>query len=145
MKTKTKAKAKTKVKVRTIKKEKTVKLTKKKLDEFRKLLLSRKEDLVKEALSSLGGMTEMKEVHADLTDQASAEADRDFLLRIRDRERKLILKIQEAIDRIDQGTFGICEVCGEPISEERLLARPVTTQCIECKTDMEDQERRMVV
>ena len=118
-------------------------MNKKKLEEFRKVLSNWKDTLVKEAVESMGGMTEIQETHADLTDQASAEADRDFLLRIKDRERKLILKIKEALDRIDAGTFGICEICGEPINEERLKARPVTTQCIECKTDMEDQERRM--
>ncbi len=118
-------------------------MSKKKLEEFRQVLNNWKDALVKEALQQMGGMTEVQELHADLTDQASAEADRDFLLRIKDRERKLILKIREALHRIDDGGFGICEVCGEPISEERLRARPVTTQCIECKTDMEDQERRM--
>jgi DnaK suppressor protein len=121
---------------------KKVGMSKKKLEEFRGVLNSWKDTLVKEALQSIEGMTEVQELHADLTDQASAEADRDFLLRIKDRERKLILKIREALTRIDDGTYGTCEVCGEQISEERLKARPVTTQCIECKTDMEDQERR---
>ena len=118
-------------------------MSKKKLEEFRQVLNTWKDTLVKEALASMEGMTEVQEPHADLTDQASAEADRDFLLRIKDRERKLILKIREALHRIDAGTFGTCEICGEQISEKRLRARSVTTQCIECKTDMEDQERRM--
>jgi DnaK suppressor protein len=69
------------------------------------------------------------------------EADRNFLLRIKDRERKLITKVKEAMDRVDNGTFGICESCGKPISEKRLMARPVTTLCIECKTEGENQER----
>jgi DnaK suppressor protein len=77
----------------------------------------------------------------DPTDRASLESDRNFLLRIKDRERKLILKVKEALDRVDSGTFGICESCGRPISEKRLMARPVTTLCIECKTEREDQER----
>jgi DnaK suppressor protein len=77
----------------------------------------------------------------DPTDRASLESDRNFLLRIKDRERKLIQKVKEAMDRIDDGTFGICESCGRPISEKRLMARPVTTLCIECKTEREDQER----
>jgi DnaK suppressor protein len=77
----------------------------------------------------------------DPTDRASLESDRNFLLRIKDRERKLIQKVKEALDRIDNGTFGICESCGRPISEKRLMARPVTTLCIECKTEREDQER----
>ena len=78
----------------------------------------------------------------DPTDRASLESDRNFLLRIKDRERKLIMKVKEALDRIDNGTFGICESCGKPISEKRLMARPVTTLCIECKTDLENLERR---
>jgi DnaK suppressor protein len=77
----------------------------------------------------------------DPTDRASLEADRNFLLRIKDRERKLILKLKEALDRIDDGTFGICESCGRSISEKRLMARPVTTLCIECKTEDEKKER----
>lgn len=77
----------------------------------------------------------------DPTDRASLESDRNFLLRIKDRERKLIQKVKEALDRIDNGTFGICESCGRPISEKRLMARPVTTQCIECKTEEEKRER----
>jgi len=78
----------------------------------------------------------------DPTDRASLESDRNFLLRIKDRERKLILKVKEAMDRIDSETFGICESCGKSISEKRLMARPVTTLCIECKTELEDQERK---
>jgi DnaK suppressor protein len=77
----------------------------------------------------------------DPTDRASLESDRNFLLRIKDRERKLIMKVKEALDRIDDGTFGICESCGRPISEKRLMARPVTTQCIDCKTEEEKKER----
>src|SRR4030042_4488127 len=63
----------------------------------------------------------------DPTDRASLESDRNFLLRIKDRERKLVMKVKEALDRIDNGTFGICESCGKPISEKRLMVRPVTT------------------
>jgi len=77
----------------------------------------------------------------DPTDRASLESDRNFLLRIKDRERKLITKVKEALDRIDDGTFGICESCGRPISEKRLMVRPVTTQCIDCKTEEEKRER----
>ncbi len=77
----------------------------------------------------------------DPTDRASLESDRNFVLRIKDRERKLITKIKEALERIDNGTFGICDSCGKAISEKRLKARPVTTLCIECKTEDENQER----
>jgi len=119
------------------------KMTKKKLEQFRESLTNWMNELIREARLSMGELTEVQENYAVMTDQASAEIDRNFLLRIKDRERKLILKIREALERIDGGTYGICEICGEPISEERLKARPVTTQCIECKTDMEEQERRM--
>ena len=77
----------------------------------------------------------------DPTDRASLESDRNFLLRIKDRERKLITKVEEALARIENGTFGICESCDKPISEKRLMARPVTTQCIDCKTAEEKRER----
>jgi DnaK suppressor protein len=78
----------------------------------------------------------------DPNDRASQESDRTFELRIRDRERRLLAKIREALERIDDGTFGVCEECGEEISEARLRARPVTTLCIDCKMEEERQEKR---
>jgi DnaK suppressor protein len=86
-------------------------------------------------------MTDSKENFPDPTDRAAMESDRNFLLRIRDRERKLISKIREALERIDEGTYGICESCGEDISEQRLKARPVTTLCIDCKKRQEANEK----
>lgn len=77
----------------------------------------------------------------DMTDQASAETDQNFMLRLREREQKLLNKIDEALERINQGTFGICENCGQGISWKRLEARPVTTLCIECKTQQEAEEK----
>jgi len=77
----------------------------------------------------------------DPTDQATMESDRDFDLRIRDRERRLIRKIDQAVARIKEGTFGVCESCGGDISSKRLQARPVTTLCIDCKTAQEIEER----
>jgi DnaK suppressor protein len=88
-------------------------------------------------------MTAQKENFPDPTDRASLEADRNFMLRIRDREHKLIKKIKKALDRIDNGTFGICDSCGEDISIKRIKARPVTTQCIDCKTKEEAQEKAL--
>ena len=76
----------------------------------------------------------------DPTDRAALESDRNLTLRIRDRERKLRLKIEEALARIEDGIFGICEMCEEEISSNRLTARPVTTLCINCKEDQEDEE-----
>jgi DnaK suppressor protein len=117
-------------------------MNKKKLDKFKAMLNKKMQDLISEANDAMGGMTETKENFADPTDLASFESDQNFLLRIGDRKRKLILKIRGVLDKVDDGSFGICEICGEPIPEERLMARPETTQCIECKTEMEEQEKR---
>jgi DnaK suppressor protein len=88
-----------------------------------------------------GGLNAEKENFPDLGDQASAEANQNFTLRLREREQKLLKKIDEAIDRIKNGTFGICESCEEEIGIKRLKARPVTTLCIECKTKQEEEEK----
>lgn len=79
---------------------------------------------------------------ADINDQATLESERSFELRIKDRERKLVSKVQEALKKIADGTYGICESCGEPIGVKRLQARPVTSLCISCKSEMEAEERR---
>ncbi|MCK4790342.1 MAG: RNA polymerase-binding protein DksA [Desulfobacteraceae bacterium] len=116
-------------------------LTKKKKEDFKKLLTGRLNELLKEANKTVSGMTDQRENFPDPTDRATMESDRNFTLRIRDRERKLIAKIRDALDRIEEGTFGICEECGEDISAERLEARPVTTLCIECKKKQENDEK----
>ena len=110
--------------------------------DFKILLEARLEELLSEANDTVTEMTQSKEDFPDPTDRASHESDRNFLLRIRDRERKLIVKIQDALARIEDGTFGICDECGELISAERLRARPVTTLCIQCKTEAEEMEKR---
>ena len=112
-----------------------------KLEFFRYMLTQKVNDLLGEAEKTVSEMINVKENFPDPNDRASLESDRNFELRIRDRERKLILKMREAIQRIDEGTFGICESCGGPISEKRLMARPVTTYCIECKTKEEKLEK----
>jgi len=111
------------------------------LEEFRGLLQQQMDELLQDAGKTVSGMTEEKTNFPDPTDRASLESDRNFELRIRDRERKLINKIRQAIERIDDGTFGLCEHCEEEIGVERLRARPVTTLCIDCKTEQERQER----
>ena len=116
-------------------------MEKEKIDYYRNLLTKKMEELLAEAGKMVVDMSDEEETFPDPTDRASLESDRNFLLRIRDRERKLIVKIREALERIENGTFGICEVCGEEISEERLRARPVTTLCIDCKTDEEEKEK----
>jgi DnaK suppressor protein len=112
-----------------------------KLELFRVMLTQKITELLEDAGKTVSEMTIAKENFPDPNDRASLEADRNFELRIRDRERKLIAKMQEAIRRIDDGTFGICDNCGGPISEKRLLARPVTTQCIDCKIKLEKIEK----
>jgi DnaK suppressor protein len=118
-------------------------MKKKDLDYFKNLLTDQLEELLDHADSTVSGMTSQKENFPDPTDRASLEADRNFMLRIRDREHKLIKKIKKTLDRVDSGTFGICESCGEDIGIERLKARPVTTQCIECKTKEEAMEKAL--
>ena len=112
-----------------------------KLQYFRNLLTQKINDLLSGAGKTVSEMTDEKENFPDPNDRASLESDRNFELRIRDRERKLISKMQEAIKRIDDGTFGNCEKCGGNISEKRLMARPVTTLCIDCKTKEEKLEK----
>ncbi len=113
------------------------------IEYFRTFLNSRLKELLSQADNTVSGMTSQKENFPDPTDRASMESDRNFMLRIRDRENKLIKKIKKALDRIENDTFGICESCGEDIAIERLKARPVTTQCIDCKTREEAMERAL--
>lgn len=114
----------------------------KKYEEIKKELEKQKSALLAEAGIILGGgLNPGSENYSDLGDQATAVADQNFLLRIKEREQKLLKKIDEALERIAAGTFGICENCGNEISSKRLLARPVTTLCIECKTRQEQEEK----
>jgi len=117
-------------------------MTQEQLEYFRNLLTQRIDQLLSEAGKTVSEMTGENVNLPDITDRASLESDRNFELRIRDRERKLIKKLREGLDRIDSGTFGTCEICGKDISEKRLMARPVTTLCIECKTEQEQLERQ---
>ncbi|MFH7321366.1 RNA polymerase-binding protein DksA [Desulfurivibrio sp. D14AmB] len=110
-------------------------------DYFRKKLEELSQQLLSEAEKTIHEMTDHSDNYPDPTDRATAESDRSFELRIRDRERKLLAKIKEAIERIEQDTYGICEACGDDISLKRLEARPVTTLCIACKTRQETQEK----
>ena len=118
-------------------------MKKKDKDYFKKYLTERLEELLNQADNTVSGMTETKENFPDPTDRAALEADRNFMLRIRDRESKLIKKIKGALDRIENDTFGICESCGADITIKRLKARPVTTQCIDCKSKEEALEKAL--
>lgn len=117
-------------------------MDKERKEHYRKLLNGKLDELLSGAERAVSGMSESKDEHfADPSDRASHETDRNFLLRVKDRERKLIGKIKEALARLDNDTYGICELCGEPISDKRLEVRPVTTQCIECKKEAEEMEK----
>ena len=144
------AKKKTTVKKKTTTETKTATAAKKKaptksqrakvIEHIKQDLLSQRTSLLKEAeetLSTLPGETNFP----DMGDQATAETDRNFILRLRDRERMLLKKIEETIERLDSTDYGICEECGNEIGTKRLEARPITTYCIDCKTRQEEEER----
>ncbi len=118
-------------------------MRKRDLESFRKLLAERRLELIAEATRTVDGMGETREQFPDPTDRASLEGNRNLELRIRDRERKLVSKIDEALGHIEDGSYGKCEECGGDIGIERLRARPVTTLCIECKSMQEAQERKL--
>lgn len=110
--------------------------------EILKDLQQQRADLLAEAGVILGGgLAQEAENLADMGDQATAVADQNFMLRLREREQRLLKKIDEAIDRIRANTFGVCEDCGGEIGYKRLKARPVTTLCINCKTKQEEDEK----
>jgi DnaK suppressor protein len=108
---------------------------------FRAKLLAWREDILKEAKETLLHLQEENQNHPDLADRASSETDRAIELRARDRQRKLISKIDEALARIDDGTYGYCEETGEPISLRRLEARPIATLSVEAQERHERRER----
>ncbi|NTV14172.1 MAG: RNA polymerase-binding protein DksA [Desulfobulbaceae bacterium] len=116
-------------------------MNKEHLAHFKTKLEEMSDSILSGADRTITDMTDHNDNYPDPTDRASAESDRSFELRIRDRERKLLNKIKEAIERIDNGTYGICDDCGDEIAVERLDARPVTTFCIDCKTRQEQEEK----
>ena len=108
---------------------------------FRKKRLDWKDDIVKESRETLTNLQNDSENHPDFADRASSETDRSIELRSRDRQRKLISKIDAALGRIEEGTYGFCEETGEPISIKRLDARPIATLSIEAQERHERNER----
>jgi len=111
------------------------------LEYFRRKLLAWKEDILRESRETLGHLQSETENHPDLADRASSETDRALELRTRDRQRKLISKIEEAIRRVEDGSYGYCEDTGEPISLARLEARPIATLSLEAQERHERKER----
>ena len=110
---------------------------------FRQKLVSWKKDLLKESSQTLNNLQNENEAKPDITDRASEEIDRSFELRTRDRERKLINKIDTALQRIEDGSYGYCDETGDPISIKRLEARPVATLSLEAQEMHEKAEKRI--
>jgi len=113
------------------------------LTEVRSKLEQQRQELVAKGLDQLQSMRQEGRWDGprDSIDESVAEQVESTQLRLKDREKKLLLKVEDAIKRFDAGEFGYCEECGDPIEEKRLLARPMTTMCIECKEDQEREER----
>jgi DnaK suppressor protein len=116
-------------------------LTTQQKQQFRKLLSQRLDELLKESNKSADGMNDVRDQPPDPLDRAVTEFDTSFAFRLREREGNLIRKIEDALSRLEDGTFGICEECGEEISQGRLQARPITTLCIKCKDKQEAYEK----
>jgi DnaK suppressor protein len=111
------------------------------LEYFKDLLTRQLEELLTRAEKTVAELIRNGDLSADIVDQASSDIDRNYTLRICDRESQLIKKIKTALLKIEENTFGICESCDEQIGIERLKARPVTAYCIRCKTQMEAFEK----
>ncbi|MDB5509796.1 MAG: transcriptional regulator, TraR/DksA family [Hyphomicrobiales bacterium] len=110
-------------------------------DYFRRKLMGWKDEILRESRETLAALQSENENHPDLADRASSETDRAIELRARDRQRKLIAKIDAALSRIDDGTYGYCEETGEPIALKRLDARPIATLSVEAQERHERRER----
>ncbi len=110
-------------------------------DYFRRKLIAWKEDILRESRETLAVLQNENENLPDVADRASSETDRAIELRARDRQRKLIAKIEAALGRLDEGTYGFCEETGEPISLKRLDARPIATLSIEAQERHERREK----
>jgi DnaK suppressor protein len=113
------------------------------MEKFKKLLTQQKDDLLKNARRTLSGDIHLDpDDFPDEIDTASSEMNLAFQGRLRERERGLISKINQALDKIEDGVYGECESCGEQISLKRIQARPVAELCIDCKAEQEQLERR---
>ncbi len=112
-----------------------------KLEHFKKLLLEKREKILQSVKEMKQGLEDRGEKLADAVDQAARERDLSFNIRLKEREQKLLKKIDKALKKIEEGTYGICEACGREIDEKRLEARPEATLCIECKRAQERFEK----
>jgi DnaK suppressor protein len=130
--------------IQIIERRERTQVRKRDLDKFRKLLQSQREQLIENARRALSGDIHLDpDDFPDEMDAASSEINLAFLGRLRERERRLIAKIDQALAKIETNEFGLCENCGEEIGIKRLEARPVAELCIDCKSEQERLERRM--
>lgn len=115
-------------------------MDKKQIEFFESLLNKRLEDLLNQAEQTMSELVSQSDQEIEEIDRASAYADQTMKLKIKTRESRLIKKVKQALERIEEGTYGFCDECGQEISIKRLEARPVTTKCIECKENQEKTE-----
>jgi DnaK suppressor protein len=116
-------------------------MKKRELERIRKILQSQLEELTQKSDDAIVSLLNSTVHSADPLDRTSQQLERDFALHMLDRENKLMMKIKKALRKIEDQSFGICEICGEEIDIERLRSRPVTELCIECKTHQEKLEK----
>jgi DnaK suppressor protein len=117
-------------------------LTKKEVLKLWEIVQDRIDTLMANGRDAVTNLTEDRDQEADAIDVASSESEREFVLRLADRERLMLRKLKKAQERMEEGEYGMCDACGEPITFKRLMVRPVATQCIDCKTQAEQLERR---
>ena len=117
-------------------------LTDEELATLKSILEDQLKDIMSQSREAVTELTEVREQDPDPLDLAVSESNREFTLRLADRERRLLSKIKYALDRMANGEYGTCESCGAPITFKRLMARPVATLCIDCKTEAEQVESR---
>ena len=117
-------------------------LSKEKVESFRKQLVARREALAEVLRLATAEFIRDEVVYTDSVDQASADTDKTLALHMKNRDRNVLWQIDEALRRLEQGAYGECERCCEPISEGRIEAFPFTTLCIDCKAELESEEHR---
>ncbi len=117
-------------------------MRKEKVESFRKQLLARRETIAEELRLATAQLLNEDVFYTDSVDQAAADTDRNFTLQMKNRDRNVLWQIDEAIRRLNDGTYGECDRCGESISEGRMEAFPFTTLCIDCKAELESEEHR---
>jgi len=120
-------------------------LRREKLESVKGLLLSRREALARDLRQATQDFIDDEPAFADAVDQAAADVDRTLSMNLKNRERGVLRQIDEALRRIESGAFGKCEQCEEDISEARIKAFPFTTLCIDCKAELESEQRRVSI